>query len=673
MRIRALLTLFLLALNLMTSLRAEVVRVEVRSRSPFRDGIEFGAAGAYESLSGIVHYAVDPLHERNRGIVDLDRAPRRSDGRVEFSADFQILRPADPRRGNGALLYDVNNRGNRLALGFFHGVGEKGDPPQFFLMHSGFTVVWCGWIGELLPGNDRLLLRAPIATAEGGEPIVGPARFEIVTDNPAETMPLSRRDGHGSYAPTARGDAEGRLTWRLREGDPRIPIPRAQWSLEKLAVPDAGGSVAGTLGQIRLRLAEGFEPGYLYELIYEAQGPIVQGLGYAAVRDLVSHLRRGGAEGPAIPRAIGFGVSQSGRFLRNFLHLGFNFDEGGRKVFDALMPHVAGGGLGFFNHRFAQPTRHNAQHEEHLYPADRFPFTYGESVDPYGGRIDSVLPRHLSAESLPFVFHTQSAAEYWHRSGSLVHTDPLGRRDAAIPERVRVYAFGGTQHGPAGNPPSRGIAQNLHNPGDYRPVLRALLAALDAWVKDGTAPPPSVYPRIDGGTLIEPSRYVSEFPAIPGVRPPEAIQRPPASDFGPEFHSKGIISIEPPRVTGAYGVLVPRPDRLGNDTGTLLVPDVAVPVATYTGWNLRTRTAGAENQLVSLVGSYIPLARTRTEREASGDPRPSVEELYGSYEEYLKRYRAACETLVARKFLLEADAEKLIRSREEMQSLFAAR
>jgi hypothetical protein len=663
--------------------RAEVVRIEILHREPYAGGAEFGATGAYESIRGIVHYAVDPSHPANRKIVDLDRAPRGPDGRVEFSADFDLLAPADPSRGNGALLYDVNNRGNRLAVDFFNGPrsgeGAAAEAGSGFLMRRGYSVLWCGWIGELLAGGGKLLLRAPIAT-DGGKEITGPVRFEMVCDAAAETLPLSRRDGHGSYAPTERGEADGRLTWRLREGDRRIPIPRAQWSLVRMPVPDADGGVAGTLPQIRLKLSGGFQPGYLYELVYEAKGPIVQGLGYAAVRDLVSFLRQAEGESPllegarrrAVRRTIAFGVSQSGRFLRNFLHLGFNDDEKDRKVFDALWPHVAGGGLGFFNHRFAQPTRHNAEHEEHLYPADRFPFAYGEDEDPFTGRREGIIPRDLPPGSLPLVFHTQSAAEYWHRSGSLVHTDPVGKRDVEVPGNVRIYAFGGTQHGPGSGPPSRGISQNLSNPADYRPFLRGLLVALDAWIRDGTSPPPSIYPRIADGTLVDPARYLEEFPTIPGVRPPETIQRPPFADFGPDFHGKGIISIEPPRVSGAYGVLVPRPDGLGNDQGTLLLPEVATPLATYTGWNLRARSAGAEGALVSLTGSYFPLPATRAERLAAGDPRPSIEELHGSFQGYRERFAAVCRDLQERRFLLEEDATRLIERSGESRARFAA-
>jgi hypothetical protein len=669
--------------------RAELIALDIHHREPFAGGAVFGQTGSYEKILGVAHFAVDPAAPRNRAIVGLALAPRNAEGKVEFESDVFILAPKDPAKGNGAIFYDVNNRGNKLALRFFNGGPGGNDPAKEsdagdgFLLRRGYTLVWSGWIGELLPGDHRLLLRAPVATDEG-KVIRGVVRYEMVTDTPAETLPLSRREGHGSYSPSRRGEADGALTWRLRETDQRVPIPRGQWSLERRPIPRVEQGVRGTLGQIRLRLAGGFRPGYIYELICEAEGPIVQGLGYAAVRDLVSFLRYDfGARNPlgtvaskpAIRRAHGFGVSQSGRFLRNFVYLGFNRDEKDHKVFDGLMPHVAGGGLGFFNHRFAQPTRHNGQQEEHLYPGDAFPFTYGPATDPFSERTDGIL-RHGAGEEdaqlLPKVMHTQSAAEYWHRSGSLVHTDPLGKKDVEIPEEVRIYAFGGTQHGPAGDPPGRGMGDNLLNPGDYRPHLRALLDALDAWVRDGTPPPASVYPRIDQRTLVDWHQASTGFPALPGIRYPEVIQRPSALDFGPGFAARAVISIEPPRIRGHYVVLVPKSGPDGNDLGTLLPPEVAVPLATYTGWNLRRRDAGAEAMLLSLSGSFVPFPRTRAERLATGDPRESIEERYGTFETYRQRFATTCDDLVKRRYLLKEDADRLLAGRRKYWERFTA-
>ncbi len=678
----------LVATSVQSPLRADVVAVDLHKREPFAQGKSFGQVGPYEQITGIVRFAIDPKEEPNRVIVDLDLAPRNAQGKVEFAADFCILAPKDPAKGNGAIFYDVNNRGNKLALRFFNfapggnKLDKAGSEGDGFLMRRGYTVVWCGWIGELLPGDDRLLLQPPVASDQG-KPIRGLVRYETVSDAKADSLPLSRREGHGSYPPTKEGEAKGVLTWRLREGDPRQEIPRHKWSLDRRPIAPVKHGVPGTLGQVRIKLDGGFQPGVIYELIAQAEGPIVQGVGFAAVRDLISFLRYEQSERnpvrrddgkPALTRAHAFGVSQSGRFLRHFLWQGFNKDERGRIVFDGLMPHVSGGGLGFFNHRFAQPTRHNGQHEEHIYPADVFPFTYGLQTDPFTNRRDGILRAYEYSQCMPKVMHTQSAAEYWHRAGSLVHTDPLGKTDAVIPENVRIFAFGGTQHGPASDPPSKGIAQNLAKPGDYRPQLRALLDALDGWVKDGVTPPPSVYPRLNQKqkTLVDWKQPAAGFPAIPGVRFPEVIQQPVFADFGPDFLARGWITHEPPSIKARYVVLVPKSGADGNDLGCLCPAEVAVPLATYTGWNLRRADVGAENMLASLMGSYIPCAKTKAERDKTGDPRLSLEERYATFAIYRQRLQAVCDDMISLRYLLPEDAERVLKSRERYRDWFVA-
>ncbi|MBM4077591.1 MAG: hypothetical protein FJ267_18345, partial [Planctomycetes bacterium] len=336
---------------------------------------------------------------------------------------------------------------------------------------------------------------------------------------------------HGSYRPSLEGRDRATLTMRERPFAARQTVPKEQWTLH---VSDVSSDSATQLPLVEVEIPSGMKPGFLYELIYESNEPLVMGVGFSAVRDLVSSFKRGSGEGnpllkegqPVVRRAIGFGVSQSGRFLREFVYSGFNEDEQGRIVFDGIMPHVAGGGLGSFNHRFAQPTRHANQHDHHDYPPDRFPFTYETQTDPLTGRTDGILNRSIASGTCPRVMHTQSAAEYWTRSGSLVHTDPLGRFDSASSESVRHYTFGGTQHGPSSFPPTTGSAQNLHNPADYRPFLKALLGALDRWTTDGTRPPDSVVPKIADGTLVDWRYNAIHFPSIPGVTYPEIIQQP---------------------------------------------------------------------------------------------------------------------------------------------------
>ena len=472
--------LIALALLATSSARAEVVDFKVLKREPFAGGKAFGAVGPYDQITAIARFAIDPKDERNRVIVDLDLAPKNADGKVEFASDVIILTPKDPAKGNGGIFYDVNNRGRQLALGMFNrppggpSPDAKGPAGDGFLMRKGYTVVWSGWIGELLPGEGRLLLQAPQAK-ENGELLRGVVRQEMSTDTAASSMPLSRRPGHGSYPPTKEGEAKAVLTKRKLVDGPREIVSRDKWKLTRLPLRQVTQGVPQTLPEIRLELDDGFEPGVLYELVYEGEGSLVQGVGLASVRDLISFLHHDAgdknplrkADGkPAINRAFSFGVSQSGRFLRHLLYEGFNEDTQGRIVFDGLIPHVAGGGLGFFNHRFAQPNRHNGQHEDHLYPADVFPFTYGPSTDPYTKKTDSILGRYAKSKTQPKVMHTQSAAEYWHRSGSILHTDPLGTKDADIPDNVRIYSFGGTQHGPAPFPPSKAATDNYDNFGD---------------------------------------------------------------------------------------------------------------------------------------------------------------------------------------------------------------
>jgi hypothetical protein len=667
------------ALLVVSTSQAAVVRFEVTRREPFAKGETFGSTGAYERIIGRVYFEVDPALRQNAEIVDLSLAPRNSRGQVEFWADLFILAPVDPAKGNGALLYDVNNRGNKLALGMFNSAGGN-DPStrehagDGFLMRQGYTIVWSGWDGELLPGGDRLRLMAPVSKS-GGESITGQVRCEFVPSPHTKQMVVNWAN-HGSYRPTEKGLREATLTMRPRPSSARVIVPREQWTMH---IADVSSDSPTQLPNIEVEIPAGMQPGAIYELIYEAADPLVMGVGFASVRDLIAAFKSGAGEAnpllkegqPVIRRAHGFGVSQSGRFLREFVYSGFNEDEQGKKVFDGIMPHVAGGGLGSFNYRFAQPTRHSNQHDHHDYPPDRFPFAYETQTDPLSGQTEGILRRAVVTKTAPLVMHTQSSGEYWTRSGSLVHTDPLGVRDSEVPDTVRIYAFGGTQHGPAGWPLSGGSGQNLPNPGDYKPFLKSLLLALDRWVVDGTEPPASRFPTIRDGTLVDWRHSATGFPNIPGVAYPEIIQQPHFLDFGPRWLTQRIIDFQPPVVRGDYKVLAPRCDVDGNDVGCLQPPEVAVPVATYTGWNLRKADVGAESQLVSLMGSYIPFPKTRADRERTGDPRLSVQERYESLNAYVRQFTTACDKLRSDGYLLEEDAERLIkRHRERVTMLF---
>jgi hypothetical protein len=650
---------------------AEVVRWEIAKREPYASGKPRGEAGSYEQWSGTVHFAVDPGQAANEQIVDLKLAPRNAAGKVEFSADFRMLVPVDRSKANGAVFYEVNNRGNPTAPRIIEGGADD------FLCRQGFVVLWSGWIAEVQPGDNRLRLQAPEAS-DSGRPIRGLVRSELVVDRPLPRASLSHRGNLGSYRPTERGLTTARVTHREREADPRQEIAKDDWKLVSSVVSDSQRS--GQLPLIELEVAGGLKPGWIYEVVYEAEGPLVQGTGLAGIRDIVSALKYGEGDKnplvrddgkPLVSRALAFGTSQSGRCLRHFLWDGFNADERGRKVLDGVISHVAGGGLGFFNHRFASPTRTNDQHDEHLFPADYFPFTYGDSNDPFSGRTDGILKKSRASNTVPKVFHTQSSSEYWHRSASLVHADPLGRQDAEIPPEVRIYSFGGTQHGTgSGYPSAAGGGQLPSNPADYTPLMRGLVRALDAWVKDGKEPPPSVYPRIAGGTLVSWRKNEIGWPTIPGVAYPEVIQQPPMANRGPKWDSERIATIEPPEVKGHYVVKVPALDADGNERGTLNLPAITVPVATYTSWNVRNASIGAAGELLSLQGGYIAFPLTREARLEAKDPRPSLAERYPSYDEYERRYLEAAERLVARRYMLEEDLPRLKTLCQRFKPLF---
>ncbi|MFN0018514.1 MAG: alpha/beta hydrolase domain-containing protein [Pirellulaceae bacterium] len=656
---RHLLTILLLILAGESFAQAEVTRLEIQKREAYAAGKVHGDRGSYEKLTGVVHFALDPEVAANQIVRDLALAERNKDSKVEFWADFEILVPKDLGKANGALLYEVNNRGNKTAPGIFDGGADD------FLLRQGFIVVWSGWIAEVLPADGKFKMWAPMAK-ENGRPVQGIVRQEVVVDKLSPKANLAHRGGQGSYRPTANGLATATLTVREHEADPRKTVPRENWKLgvTEISYQDR----PWPLPVVELEVKGGLKPGWIYEVVYEGEGSVVQGVGLAGIRDLVSFLKFNTTEknplavaGKSVAnRAHGFGTSQSGRLLRQLLHDGFNADQKGRQVFDGVISHVAGGGLGSFNHRFASPTRTNCQHDEHQFAADYFPFTYGDSRDPYTEQTDGILRRCRESKTVPKVFHTQSSSEYWHRSGSLVHTDPLGKEDAEIPSEVRLYTFGGCQHGAGSGVPSpRGSGQLPTSPADYRPLMRALLIALDAWVNDGKAPPPSVYPRIDDGTLVPWQQEKSGWPAIPGVSYPQVIQQPDYLYRGPQWQTEQIAAIEPPEVRGHYGVRVSAYGPDGDERGTLLLPGVRVAVATYASWNLRHESIGAAGKLLSLQGSYIPFLRTKDERIAKADPRPALLERYRDFADYQKQYLAAAEELVAARYLLTEDLPRL--------------
>ena len=656
-------------------LQAAVVRVEIHESRPFADGRAFGAVGPYEAVRGRLYLEADPDSPANARIADLKRAPRNDRGQVEYWSDFVMLRPVDPARGNRRLLYDVTNRGNLLSLWTFN-EGERTNDPHTLehagnghLMREGYTLLWSGWNGDVVDdGTHRVLLGVPVAH-EDGRPVRGKIHLEISVDDPERswTFGWSPWGVAAAYPTVDCDDPTATLVKRPRRDAEGVPVPRDQWQFARW---EDGRVVRDPQS---LYVADGLQPGWLYDLTYTAEGPRIVGLGMAAIRDWIAFLRydqadRDGQPNPlagAVDHAYLFGISQSGRLVNHFLYDGFNTDEQGRMVFEGAIAHVAGPGRGLFNQRFGLATLYSSQHRDHLAGSEAFPFTTVSQRDPVTGEEGDILARARPAGHVPKLFFVQSSTEYWSRGASLLHTDVAGQVDLPVDPLVRIYLIAGSGHLGA-QPPTPGIGRTPRNPLWHRPpVLRALLAALDGWVTEDRPPPESRYPRIDDGTLVPVERFREAFPSIPGLDLPQACYHPLRLDFGPRWHGEGIADTVPPAVGAPYRALVPMVDDDGNELAGIRLPDVAVPVATYTGWSLRAEAHGAQEMLAALDGSYLEFPRTAQQRRAASDPRPAVTERYATRGEYVQRVVQQAIELQQGGYLLAEDALRLIRTAAE--------
>jgi hypothetical protein len=645
----------MLAAFLVSTAAAAVTEIHIVEQSEVAVGNP-GSAGPYERVIAKVHFAVDPKLPANRIVTDIDYAPHDSHGLVGFDADIYILKPRDAAKGNGTALLEINNRGRKGLLTMFdlaHGSLDPRSAAEFgdgFLLKQGYTLVWVGWQFDVPHDPALMRLFTPIAK-NGDRSITGLVRSDFVLDRMEHSHSLADRN-HIAYPVLNPDDPSIQLTVRDRPRAERHTIPRAEW---RFAHDDDGRPVPDLTS---VYMASGFQPGKIYEVVYTAKDPSVVGLGPTAVRDFVSFLKYGnpalplGDESRFLKRVIGFGTSQSGRFLRTFLYYGFNADEKGRMVFDGVWAHVAGAGRGSFNHRFAQPSRDAHLFMNIFYPTDIFPFTDLDETDPDTHLTDGILDRATGEKAVPKIFYTNGSYEYWGRAAALIHSTLDGKEDAPLAPKTRIYFLAGTQHGP-GAQPVKHDTQNLANPTDYRWAMRALLVDMNAWLTDDTPPPASRYPRIAKDQLV--TINAVHFPKIPGVEFPAHLHHAYRVDYGPHFRDAGIVSIEPPKVGRAFPALVPQVDADGNDQGGVSLPEVAVPLATLTGWNLRAASIGAPDMLYNMVGSMIPFARTKAEREKNHDPRLSIEERYPSRADYLEKISAAAATLIRDRLLLADD------------------
>ncbi|HKV54611.1 MAG TPA: alpha/beta hydrolase domain-containing protein [Candidatus Binataceae bacterium] len=624
-------------------MKIEIARVE----SAF-GGVSFDDAGPYEKVVGRAFAEVDPSHRLNAGIVNLGRAPRNADGRVECWVDFYLLKPVDLSRGSRRIFYDVNNRGNKLALNNLNDAPRvndsitAGDAGNGFLMRQGHALLWSGWQGDVAEGDNRLRACLPVAT-DNGTPIVTLSRDEFIFEH-------VRNPAHAalSYPANTLDQRDATLTVRQRERDQRVVIAQEHWRYV-------------SADKIEITRPAGFDAGAIYEFIYPARDPIVMGLGFAAVRDLVAFMRHESADAkgtpnplnlgtrPAADYVLAYGASQSGRFLRDFLWQGFNEDLSGRRVFDGVIASVAGSRKTFVNFAFAQPGRFSRQHEDRLFPGDQFPFSYATTTDPVSGRTDGILARCQASSTCPKIMQTEGSTDFWHGRAGLLVTDGQGR-EIQVPDNVRLYLFASIQHG--GGTVAANFPFNHYpaNPAEYSCVHRALTVALDQWVSSGMLPPASHFPRVSDGTLVGPSPQTYRFPAIPGVTYPGMVNELGEMDY----------SVQPPRPIPHrdYLILVPAVDESGNEIAGVRVPDIAAARGTHTGWNLR-RSGFAEGDML-LLGSYFPFAATKQERLASGDPRPSLEERYPTGEAYVTAIARAADDLKAKRLLLAEDVERIV-------------
>ena len=650
-------------LGLSASAQARVTRIVFGAPTYPFGSTNFGQVGPYEQLDGTAYGEIDPRDPLNAVIQDIDLAPRNARGMVEYSTVVSILKPVNISAGNHAMLFEIVNRGHKLDPGFYN-VGTDG-----FLENLGFTLVWGGWQADLVPtamSGALVNMSAPVAVRRDGSSITGTVRSEFILPKPASTQMILADSSSNTpgYATANPDNSHDTLTMRVHQNDPRTVIDNSEWAYADCSVI----AFPGTPDPRKVCLKAGFDTNHIYELVYTAKDPLVMGLGLAAIRDVAAFLRHESddedrAANPLagkIDWALLNGISQSGRLLRTFLELGFNQDEHRRQVFDGMQPHI-GSVRNYINIRFSQPGRlAGTQHTEKQYPGPEGSLTYGDSFDPFTREMSGLLDRCTSTRTCPKIVHTMTDTEYWEASGAFDTVDPAGKHDVQIPANVRIYQFASTQHGgfsPAGTfPTSGGSCEQLSNTNSYTYNIRALLVALLNWVSKGTEPPASKYSSLARGTLVAPEHVA--FPVIPHVTGPAGIwntrqvfQRGPQYDAG---DVSGVISMEPPHARAEYPTLLPQVNSDGNDLDGLHSITLSAPLGTYTGWNVRAANF-SQGDACDLTGSYIPFAVTKAQREATGDPRLSLQERYINLAGYTAVAQAAAANLVAHGYLLPSD------------------
>jgi hypothetical protein len=660
-RVASLLLVFALTV---LPLPARVIRVEISSRGDILNGKAFGDAGSYERITGRVYFSLPVSNPHNLCIVDLDKSVNLKDGEVEFSSDFIAVQPKDAKKGNGSMILEIPNRGRGRIIALVDG-GDwnlANDAGDAWLLRNGFTIVSLGWQWDAA-GQDVLRFFAPIAK-DHGRTITGLLRGDLMPSKVMQEISLGHlilgNIGGTEYPVSAPDDSRNVLTVRDSRDAPRKVIPRSEWRFAQ--------TVDGKLvpSDRHIHLNGSFQPGKIYEYVYVVADPVVAGGGFAAVRDFASYAKHApDAIAPAV-RVYGQGISQNGRFLRDFLYQGFNADEEGRIALDGVLAHVAGAGRGSFNYRFAQPSRDAQPTSSVFFPTDIFPFTGLPEKDPVTGETGGLLDRATTDKVVPKIFFSNTSYEYWGRAAALIHSSADGKQDAPISPNVRIYHFTGLQHFSGASPPEKGkgdlLGQQPESPLPIKYFWRAMIARMDAWVRSDIPPPESSYPRMADGNLVPLKEYA--FPSISGVNKPHEANEGTRLDFGPNWR-EGILSVQPPKVGKPFPVLVPQVDPDGNERDGVRLPEITVPLATYASWNLRDPSIGAPDQRVSFEASYLPFPKTAAERQKTGDPRKSIAERYSGREDYLARFTNDLDDLVKQGWILPEDRPALLHRGEQ--------
>jgi hypothetical protein len=635
-----------------------VSHFEIQQRKPYAGGMEFGDVGAYEQIDGVLHFAVDAKHPANQSIVDLDLASKDSDGLTHFEADFSILVPLDSNKGNGRAIVELPNRGRRRLVAVLNRapayapVAREVHPGDGFLFAKGFIIASIGWQWDVFRSDSLMGLEAPIAMQDG-QPVTGETMVEIRPNENTESWFLADRI-HRPLPAVAGSKSQAVLYVRDYEDGEDTTVPAEHWRF-------ADGD---TPSNEHVSLQGGFQPGKIYQLVYQADRAPIAGTGLLALRDVAAFLRHPSQHNPT-PKGCtalyAWGVSQTGRMLRHYISLGLNQTESGEMAYDGIHAHVGGARRGAFNHRFAQPSNQTTPLWGHVYPYADLPV-----YDPLTGQTLGLLDRQTELGCLPKIISTNTGAEYWRGDTTLAHVDPTGTSDLPEASNTRSYFFAGTQHG-AGypgqsrfNPGVNTLARYTLNVTDYRPLLRAALINLDAWVTQGIEPPASQHPRLSDGTAVTRDVILSFFAGLPGFEVPDPERLPfmRTVDMG-AGESTGIGQY-PAKEGKYYPALVSAIDDDGNELAGIRLPDICVPVGSHAGWNPRDPNTGSPEQIVPMNGLTVFFPATASQRKASGDPRQSIGERYADRDAYKELVQAAAQALIKQRYLVPEDLDIVV-------------